>query len=280
MRIRTIALFLLLSVPMTAYILAADKVSSGGSGFLTLETDHQQVWVSPATGGAVVRWTHRPTGIELLRGYQNRPLKGGSIGLWQECIIADGLPAKPEDPVAESYEVVHQSSNKLTMKATLDNGLVLTRQMRLYQDKAALEVEVSVQNPSDRPVVLPMKIRPEFYNQNHHEPAIWLDRGQKWQKFVTEKYCGNLSNGSLSPNGIRRWALEIPGTKLVLVNTFRAEELDSLYYWCRRPTQQANLELIPKKTPLAPGEIRTVHSTYEICDGLPAPVSDSGRQER
>ena len=280
MRTPTIAVFLLLSVTINVHILAADKAPSGGSGFLTLETDHQQVWVSPAAGGAVVRWLYKPAGVELLRGYQNRPLKGGNLGLWQECIIAEGLPAEPEDPVAESYEVVHQSSNERTMKAVLNSGLVLTRQMRLYQDKAAIEVEVSVQNPTDRPVVLPMKIRPEFYNQNRHEPTIWLDRGQKWQKFVTEKYCGNLSNGSLNPKGIRRWALEIPGTKLVLVNTFRAEELDSLYYWCRRPTQQANLELIPKRTPIAPGEVRTVHSTYEICDGLPAPAPDFGPQGR
>lgn len=52
------------------------------------------------------------------------------------------------------------------------------------------------------------------------------------------------------------------------MNAIESSELEALAYYHNPEKDHLNLELIPKQTPLAPGEKREIHSKYEVVERL------------
>ncbi len=232
-----------------------------------IESPFYEVWVTPTKGGAVRRWRDKRDDREIFRDYTN---PAGERYLWQEWEMMD--PDKPtkEGPVSATYEVVAQSTGSLTLRAMLPSGLVISRTMTLDQASPLLSLILEVHNSTPQPLVPRVKTHPEFWTQGAVRPQFWVEDEDGWRdlEIVTEREMRDKV-GSLDPKGLKRWAFRISGKSFCLINTFQSEELESLIYYHNPDMQQANLELCPLQIPLAPGEKRFLHASYEITDNIP-----------
>jgi len=233
------------------------------SRIATLENEHYAIWVTPALAGSVVRWTDKRNGTELLTGhttYSRRP------GTWQEWdITPDPDTPEPEHPVADEYEVVEKTPKSLTIKAELEDGLVIERTMKLTPGSDTLEVVLTMHNPTNAPLAPNVKIHPEFWAQGEHVPDIWVEDTRGWKKLKVQKRPEERARGDyIEPEGLKRWAFTIPDKSLTLVNEFRADELESLLYFYNAELEHVNLELLPNRDPIAPGATRSLNATYTV----------------
>ena len=232
-----------------------------------IESPFFEVWVTPTKGGTVRRWRDKRDDREIFRDYTN---PAGERYIWQEWEVMNPDKPKKEEPVSATYEVVAQSTGSLTLRATLLSGLVISRTMTLEETTPVLSLTLEMHNASGAPLIPLVKTHPEFWTQGEARPQFWVEDQDGWRDLdiITEREMRDKF-GSLEPKGLKRWALRVSGKSFCLVNTFQAEELDSLIYYHNPDMQQANLELRPLQTPLAPGEKRFLHATYEITDNIP-----------
>jgi hypothetical protein len=226
-----------------------------------------EVWVTPTHGGAVRRWFQKNLNLEGLNGYSS-PLEDRWI--WQEWDIMDPEHPQPERPLETTYQVLSSSTTSLVLQAPLVNGLVITRTMTLDVEKPRLEVVLEIHNQAATPVVPRLKIHPEFWTQGGSRPQLWLEDADGWGEYEMDLAPGSGDNiGTIASQGLLRWAARIAGKELTILNTFQAEELDSLFYFHSPAQENINLELRPLQTPLAPGEKRQLHAAYEITARIP-----------
>jgi len=223
----------------------------------TLENDRYEVWVTPRLTGAVIRWRDKQLGVELLTGYERY---WNSPGKWEDWI---STPFKVERPVADAYDVLERTADSLTIQAATEEGLVVRRTMRLDGDR--IRVTLETENPTDKAISGVVKIHPEFCAQAPVVPEIWLETAEGWTQPQTALPVHGLAYGEyLEPERYRRMAFHAPGKPLTVVCEFDPAELSGLLYFynAEQTAQQVNLELIPKRAPLNPGERRAIHGTY------------------
>jgi len=234
-----------------------------------LENEYYEIWVVPARNGSIVRFRARRPSRELLIGYENIE---SNFGMWQDWSIADPEVKEfvPETSVAKKYEVVDRTSSSVTIRAWTENDLLVTRRMALKPGADLFEVTLDIKNAGDEPVVPRLKMHPEFQTYNESTPRIWIERNGAWKKvkmaLLPDRGAGA---GNIEPDGVTAWAYQIPRQRLSVINAVESDELESLFYFYHREKRHLNLEMIPRQTPLAPGETRSLHSTYTISRRRP-----------
>lgn len=233
----------------------------------TLENDRYLVWVVPELNGAILRWQDKQLGVELLRGFQ---FYGSRAGVWQEW---PAPPSEAEGPLKASYAVAERAPDHLTLRAALENGLILTRILRLTPGSDNLEYTLEIQNPGTEPAALPIKVHPEFFAQTSAEPEIWARENDAWSRLQgNEGYAGASWNALHRPAaGITRWAFHAPEAGISIVNELEAAQIEQLcfYYNMTDPRQQVNLELVLPSGPIAPGETRRLDTRYWAVKARP-----------
>ena len=242
-------------------------------GLVVLENERYLLWVVPDLSGAAVRWRDKTLGVELLRGYEHY---GATAGTWEDWVDA---PHEPEGPVATCYAVVKSSAHHVMLRAALENGLVVTRTMRLPSGSEDLEVVLSVHNPTDRAATPHVKIHPEFFCQGMVTPEIWAEEEGVWTRLHGDMGFDAAGWDALyrEPGVTAQWAFHVPGKKLTVANRFDAEQVGGLffYYNTTHPRQQVNLELLMLDTPLAAGGSRCIKAAYAVHRRHPRDIGPS-----
>lgn len=240
------------------------------SAILSLENQHTLVWVAPDLGGAVIRWQDKSSGEELFGDVVNQPAPYRFLSL-QEW--ATGGSSAPETPAAPHYAVVSKSSEEITLRAALDNGLQLDRHLTLLPDERGIQVDVKVSNPKGEPLSPRIKLHPEFHILVKGHPIIWAERNGQWENLNPQREPTRLTVGHMvEPEGVRRWGYYVPSKNLTLLNEFTPDEVGNLYFFLGvMPFRyHVNLELLMNNAPLAPGEHREIRSRYTLQEGSPA----------
>jgi hypothetical protein len=164
----------------------------------------------------------------------------------------------------------------VTLRAELDNGLVLARRMRLAPDADALFVDYDLHNPTDRAISFRLKVHPEFDGYELTVPAVWVDGPTGWERFALDapEFPQLPYTGARPAEGARRWAYHIPARRVTVVNEFDASQVGLLrvFALASEQAQQINLELITPDVAIAPGEHRSLALRYWVTDQRPAAI--------
>ena len=122
----------------------------------SLENSRWQVAVVPALSGRVVQMIDRKTGKDILRkprvGEGYIPNVGGQV--------LEVYPDYPLKPFPIEWHTTLKRSDEVVLLGSTQNGLQVTRRIRLDGD--AVRVEASVQNASNGPVELVLQTRADL----------------------------------------------------------------------------------------------------------------------
>lgn len=231
-----------------------------------LQSPFSEVWITPTLGGAVRRWLDQRYHIEVFNGFENPT---SNQWIWQEWELMDPDNPAPEKSLVSSYQVIQQNTHSVVLQAGLSNGLVLTRTMTLDMNAPVLAYTLGIHNTSSQAVLPRLKIHPEIWTQGSKHPELWVKDKDGWvEKEMEPSGTEDIHRGTLDPEGILSWAMRISSRSTILVNAIESSELEALAYYHNPEKDHLNLELIPKQTPLAPGEKREIHSKYEVVERL------------
>lgn len=237
------------------------------SELVKLENERYEVWVTPGIFGTIQRWHDKQLDVELLRGWQTY---GTYPGTWQEWV---NTPGKAEHPPADEFEVVEKAENKLTLRTTLDDGMIIERTLILAPDSDQLEIQLTQINPTDQPLTPRIKIHPEFYAQGEYIPEIWARDQHGWE-MLTEppEEADPVSGKIIDASRYQEMAFFVPEAQLSVATRFNPAELSGLlyFYTSNRDHEHINLELIPKSDPVKPEERRTLTAYYSVADRRPS----------
>ena len=234
--------------------------------FARIGNDAYEAWVLPSESGSVVRFHDKARGLELLSAFW-APFEGGGA-------IQDWHAANPNDPVqekviADGYELVEQTPERVAVRAKLPNGLQVTRRMAFAPGNGPMEIRLEIENTSGELRTPFVKLHPEFRAPGKQAPDIRVRRNGQWEKWSILFVGGKeIAMDTRPPENIDAWAMRLRPGKAWLVNEFDPEQLDRLFYFYNRGTGLLNLELYPKLDPLEPGESREVLGVYCIRDEL------------
>lgn len=224
-----------------------------------LRNDRYEVIVAPELSGSVLRFRDKLLAADFLRGYQDC---GTAPGTWQDWTNQAGIG---EQAVAKTYSVLEKGPTHLTIEGATATGLRVRRTMRLSED-AGLEVNIVSANTSGQPLSAMVKSHPEFDSHCIEcVPEIWLERGGEWVRLNGgSDFDMAWGYGLEKPNGARRWAYRANANSPMLVCEFNPDEIETLmwYHDTSASSRQVNLELIPPRADLAPGESRSFTARY------------------
>ncbi len=232
-----------------------------------LENDAYELWVTPSLQGSIIRFRDKRRDLELLQGFRKY---GSAPSTWEEWTDTPGIL---ERPIASTYSVKEKTSNHVSIETTTDKGLRISRSMRLPAGSLPLEVELTIENPTDQAILPQVKIHPEFYTQGQGLPQVWVHDGSAWLHLNKDADPRLAAFGAYRErDNTTRQAFSIPSRNFTLVNAFDPANVGSLLYFFNiaKGAEQVNLEVLPVREELAPGAKRTVRSTYYVVDGTPA----------
>jgi hypothetical protein len=237
-----------------------------------LENEHYEVWVVPEVCGAIVRFRDKQTGVDVFRAEKailnNR-------WRWQDWEVMDPKSPQIEEGISGAYTVAQRTPESISLEKRLKNGLAIRRTMTLKPGSEALEVEFTVINSGDHPLLPLVKPHPEFWLQGRHAPQIWVEKDGVWrQQRLSAIESTETGAGPIDPAGVTRWAARIPAKDTVVVSTVPAENVEKLFYYYNTPNEHVNLEMVPLLTPLEPGASRTMKAQFMICRELPEKTKD------
>jgi len=228
----------------------------------TIANDQYEVWVAPEAQGTVLRWRDKKRGIEWVRGYETYGLKPG---LWQDWALGGDLAEKP---AADKYAVVNHTSDSITLRATLANGVVLDRVMTLSGD--ALDVALTCTNPTTSPQTAGVKMHPEFWTQGANKPEVWAFDGATWSFLNKDVNPEHKAWGRLIDDGsIKQAAFYLPKQKIGIEAHFESAAGFLGFFSISKDAEHVNLEVLSSVTPLAPGETRTTKATFSVAEKRP-----------
>ncbi len=232
-----------------------------------LENEHYLIWVAPSLEGSIIRWQDKKLGKELLQGFRTYGRGPGTLQDWSHA------PGGLERPVAHSYEVDSRTLYALTLETTLENGLIVRRDMELRPASPEFTVTLTVTNGSDAALEPNIKIHPEFALGANSLPEIWLEKDGSWALLHQPSSPQEPVAGQyLEPFEGYRWAYRLPDEGLTLINEFVSYQIGGLLYFYNtlESARHVNLELLPKQEPLEPGRSRQLKSTYSTTDKRPS----------
>ncbi len=256
------------------------------SPVVVLENERYVLWTVPAAGGAILRWTDKKFGVELLRGYETYGRGGGS---WQDWTNTPGLPEKA---VALKYDLVEQSPSAVLMRGNMEQwtyktvqagsearvrsveneGLVTERRIEFTPDGQGVQLTLSVRNTGTEAVAPSVKVHPEFFLQTPQTPEVWAKKSGQWERLNSAPGAQAPAFGARLDPGFGDIALRMPKKSLAVVATFDPKELEAVqYFYSTNPdAMHGNLELIMSSAPLAPGESRSVSAVFRVTNAKPS----------
>ncbi len=234
---------------------------------IRLENDRCLVWVAPELQGSILRWRDKKLGVELLEGFKTC---GTGRGTYQEW---SSLPGVGDAPSAPMYVTKEKSPQRAVIEGKMNSGFVIERTMSLDGKDGGLHIETRVTNAADKAQPLSFRVHPEFYCQRVGDiPTFWIRTADGWKQTVKEEQKDNtLGVDLLKPEPAGEWAVSLLNGKFSLVNTYDATQLEKLMYFYNTGggTAQLNLELMPPRKVLQPGESYAVDASYRVEKGNP-----------
>ncbi|HOE66334.1 MAG TPA: DUF4838 domain-containing protein [Candidatus Hydrogenedentes bacterium] len=235
---------------------------------IRLENDRYFVWVAPELQGSMIRWRDKKLGIELLKGFETC---GTGRGTFQEWSV---FPGAGDGPSAPMYVIKEKSLQRAVIEGKMNSGFVIERTMSLDGKDGGLHIETRVTNAADAAQPLSLRVHPEFYCQRVGDiPEFWVRTADGWKQTIKEEQKDNtLGVDTLIPDPSGEWAVSLLNGKYSLVNAYDAAQLEKLIYFYNTGggMAQVNLELVPPRTVLQPGESYGIEATYRIEKGRPS----------
>ncbi len=233
-----------------------------------LENDRYLVWMAPEMKGSILRMRDKKLGVDLLKGYETYDTSPGAYQEWSAIgDMGEGVAAK-------KYELVRKDEHEATIRATTKNGLRIERTVRVAPGSDKVEVRLLIANDTDKPQPVSVKIHPEFYCQRALTlPELWVKAATGWER-VKEDSAADSSVGAKvlppAPGGV--WGAYVPESDITLLNEYQPGQLENLifYYNTGKGSEQINLELMPTRKMLQPGEQHVVETSYVVVKGRPA----------
>ncbi|HIJ73065.1 MAG TPA: DUF4838 domain-containing protein [Candidatus Hydrogenedentes bacterium] len=258
--------------PLAGWVVFSDVERRLESSIQVLENYTTRLEIAPGVQGCVFRWLQKASGLELL----DDPAKYGEPGhyrwsTWEDWYASPNGP--PEYPLAAQYEVSEKDALGITLRTTLDSGLILWKRLGLLDDVPGVAITLIAYNPTGKPIVPRIKTHPEFYA---HGTAYTLDNGKPEIYGETEEGWAHLNerispltsaHGQyLKPGDYKRLAFHIPAAKLTVYGEYDPNKLRSLlYFYLIEPDRNhVNLEFIMDDAPIEPGGKRSLRGKYYV----------------
>ncbi|HIJ74215.1 MAG TPA: DUF4838 domain-containing protein, partial [Candidatus Hydrogenedentes bacterium] len=232
-----------------------------------LENEYYEIWVVPDFAGAIVRWIDKASGKDLLEGHKTFQDGRGLVHEWDMGATPQPVPYYP---IADRYRLGARTDDSLALEARARDGLVVTRTMTLKLGGETLDIEIAMENASQKPIKPYVELHCEFWTQGPTPAEIWIEKADGWERAALRPVIDKtIWADHLRPDGITRWAFRVPREKLTLVNAFNEEEVNALFYVINVDYEHVVMELEPAEAPLAPGETRTIHTTFAVSGKRP-----------
>jgi hypothetical protein len=231
----------------------------------TIENDRYVLSVAPSINGSILRWHDKQQHVDFLKGYE---WAGVGRGTWQDWTDRN---AGGETPIAGKYDVVEHTKRRLVMESVIPDGLRVRRTMELAEGDGPLDVTLAVTNESDAPSSVRVKSHPEFYCQQRRGiPEIWLKDEGTWTR-VNAKKEGTWAADFIPAKLPAEWGFYVPEKNVGLRCSVAEGDVQQLFYFydTNAGVEQINLELVPTRDILEPGQTRTLRATYEGIDARP-----------
>jgi hypothetical protein len=204
-------------------------------------------------------------GVDLLKLYGRtdafNPLTGGYEEFSEATYRSPGWN--------EKYQVVSHDAAGIQLRASLRNGLQLTRTIRLVENKPLVEITSTLTNVSNGNRKACLRVHPAFFVDSVERASALLRTaaGQETRLslFVPDNPQGEHERyfrGDAMPAG--EWAVVDEAKGLAVVNRFDPKQLDLCYLNWNGAEHRVNLELWSRQTDLAPGESLAVSHQYEV----------------
>ncbi|HIJ75063.1 MAG TPA: DUF4838 domain-containing protein [Candidatus Hydrogenedentes bacterium] len=235
--------------------------------YVSIENARYAAEVAPGLAGAIIRFEDKRAGKDVFRGVQSVASQRWTLQEWY--LQAKGTTVR-EEPLRTDYEIIAQSPRSVTVRGTLESGLVVERTAAFQSDEGPLELRYTIKNEGPEPIVPAVKVHPEFWTHGDREPEIWLEKNGQWEKHPLKVMEAGFFGGEpIEAAGVSRWAARVPGKRLVVAMTVHPDELENLFYFFNTRNEHVNLELVPDRAPLEPGEARTVRTAISLDTRLP-----------
>ena len=228
-----------------------------------LINDRSEVWIVPAIAGSVVRWREHVSGRDWLRGYDEILSGAGRFQDWAET---GAYPMAEPRPVDEPYTVTHRSDDSITLTAVLANGLRVTRVMTLTAE--GLEVSIELQNESQNMIEPKFGHAGDYSERGLSRPVLRAKSGERW---TTAAWHAEDKSGwnYRSASGESAWALRYPQIRRSVMVETLSGDIDSTSIARGARHGSATVLTTLDRSPLAPGERRSVTLRYSITTSAP-----------
>jgi hypothetical protein len=233
---------------------------------LMLENNRYLVEILPGFSGAVTRYLDKEWGHDVFGGPKSVETDRWLFQEWN--MRGEGQPL--EEPFWSEYRVIEASRNRVILETQLISGLILRRTASLPPGNGPLEMAWELSNPTEEALQPRFKIHPEFMKPGMKVPEIWIEKDNVWQERPVVRLIEDVVGGeAIDPAGISRWAVRLPDERQTIVVDIQPEDWESLFYFFNTDKEHVNMELIPRQTPLQPGETRTMRASYQLGRRLP-----------
>ncbi len=231
------------------------------SPIIRLENAAAELWVAPDFSGAVVRWRDKASGAELLNAWREGGAYEGRFEDWNESPKV----GTSEFALARRYAVAAQDATSVVLTARTDEGIALTRTLRLDPSTHRLDVEFRAVNDSNEPRELRAKLHPEFALGAKKRPIYRIETNGTWSDIEDDHHGEPVSGGLIEPVSFAQWSVRLPESRVTIRN--RIEEGTAAaafwYYDQRVDARRANMELIVRGV-LEPAASRVLRVSYEV----------------
>lgn len=237
------------------------------SALVKLANEAGELWMTPGLQGAIIRWRLMDGGEDLLAGYEG---DGRFEGTFEEWNITN-VTGTPEQAVADEWTVASQEDARIVLTTTLEDGLTLEKTIELRGD-GALDYTLVMENPTTGTIAPNVKVHPEFDLAGATAPEFWVKREGEWTQINTVDAETQADGGLLAPLDFERWAVWIPERELGVMSIPTPAGLaGAFWFYNSLPGEEiANLELLPVREALEPGQRREVHAVYRPVRVHPA----------
>jgi hypothetical protein len=229
----------------------------------TLKNATLELTVFPGIGGRIWRMVYLPTKTDILKVYlADTDFLRYEDGGYEE--YSERVARSPG--CREPFKVLTSTDRTIVQEATLPNGLVLHRSIKLDKEKPIVEIVSTLTNPTSKSIKANLRIHPVFDLTANENTTVWgktTDGG--WNQLHSladttgyDKWfrAENLPDGE--------WALVDKGNELAVVNRFQKQQVDSCYTYWEVKEKMSTMELFSSERELKTGGKIEMNLSYEI----------------
>jgi hypothetical protein len=232
---------------------------------LKLKNFFFELSILPELGGRIWRMRYLPEKKDILRVYNAKngflPFSGG----YKDCIAWEGTSAGCFD----KYRVVEHSPQKTVIETKLNNGISLRNTYELGKSDI-IKITATLFNRSDKTVLKCISIQPDFEAPDISKIKILIKQnngGWTNQPFPPDKKTfGGGKELWLSTEKLKfsEWAMADRNRRIVLINKFRADEVEFCRVFFSGKDKAISLILYSPAVNLKPGDRLEIRHTYKI----------------